>query len=79
MKWDNLLGADFFTFFTAPEEVWQAYQVLVAKGSMTTMPFTLCHVTGTRTEVLLSGAVHQHEQGGVLGAAIVVQEVAEHQ
>ncbi len=73
---DNLLGADFFPFFTAPEEVWEAYQQLLVQGTVRHLPFTLRNRTGTLTEVLLDGAVHQHAQGGVLGATLVVREVA---
>ncbi|MET4076558.1 response regulator [Hymenobacter sp. UYCo722] len=74
---DDLLGADFFPFFTAPEEVWAAYQQLLAQGTVRQLPFTLRTRTGTlTTEVLLDGAVHQHAQGGVLGATLTVREVA---
>lgn len=73
---DDLVGADFFPFFTAPEEVWEAYQLLLVQGTVRQLPFTLRHRTGTLTEVLLDGAVHQHAQGGVLGATLVVREVA---
>lgn len=71
----DLLGANFFTFFTAPEEVWEAYQKLLAKGTVNNLPFTLRHRTGTLTEVVLAGLVH--EQNGVLGVALVLREVAE--
>ena len=59
VAWDDLVGADFFAFFTAPEEVWEAYQALLAKGTVRHLPFTLRHRTGTLTEVVLDGSVHR--------------------
>lgn len=74
---DTLMGADFFAFFTEPELVRAAYQKVVINGTVGNVPLTLCHTTGMLTEVLLDGSVNKNDQGTILGAVIVVREVAE--
>ncbi|MBF9239998.1 response regulator [Hymenobacter sp. BT683] len=74
---DDLVGTVFFAFFTAPEEVWEAYQALLVKGTVRYLSFTLRHRTGTLTEVVLDGSVHRHAQDGVQGAELVVWEATE--
>jgi PAS domain S-box-containing protein len=74
---DALMGADFFTFFTQPEAVWEAYREVVANGTVSNRPFTLRQTNGTLTEVLFDGSVNKDDQGVVLGAVIVAREVAE--
>jgi len=74
---DTLMGSDFFTFFTEPELVWEAYREVVTKGTVSNVPFTLRHTNGTLTEVLFDGSVNKDDQGVVQGAVIVAREVAE--
>ena len=74
---DALMGANFFTLFTEPESVREAYREVSAKGTISNVPFTLRHTNGTLTEVLCDGSVNKDEQGAVLGAVIVAREVAE--
>jgi PAS domain S-box-containing protein len=77
MERDTLMGADFFAFFTQPALVWEAYQEVVANGTVSNKPFTLRQTNGTLTEVLFDGSVNKDDQGVVLGAVIVAREVAE--
>ncbi|ALJ00215.1 PAS domain S-box protein [Rufibacter tibetensis] len=73
----NLMGADIFNHFTKPEQVRNMFAEVLAKGDLTNVPFTLCHVSGTLTEVLISGSVYKDEQGSLQGAVIVARETAE--
>jgi PAS domain S-box-containing protein len=73
----TLMGANFFAFFTQPALVWEAYQEVVTKGTVSNKPFTLRQLNGTLTEVLFDGSVNKDDQGVVLGAVIVAREVAE--
>ncbi|OGX87336.1 hypothetical protein BEN47_11015 [Hymenobacter lapidarius] len=74
---DTLMGADFFSLFTAPEMVREAYREVTAKGAVSNVPLTLRHASGTLTEVLLDGSVNKDDRGAAQSAVLVAREVAE--
>ena len=73
-----LLGSDFFAYFTEPARVGAVYRAVMATGEeVGNVPCTLRHTNGTLTEVLLDGSAFRDEQGGLLGAVLVVRGIAE--
>ncbi|UOQ71917.1 PAS domain S-box protein [Hymenobacter cellulosilyticus] len=74
---DTLVGSDFLSYFTEPELVRGVYAEVVAGGAVSNVPFTLLHTNGTLTEVLFDGSMYKDDQGELLGAVIVMREIAE--
>ncbi|WP_345167417.1 PAS domain S-box protein [Nibribacter koreensis] len=73
----SLMGTDFFTYFTEPERVRNKFSEVLAKGDLANAPFTLRHVDGTLSEVLISGSVYKDEEGNLQGVVMVARETAE--
>ncbi|GAB2951613.1 hypothetical protein GCM10027048_15760 [Hymenobacter coalescens] len=63
-----LPGADWFSLFTEPEVVRQAYQEALANGTGSHASGTLRHANGTRTAVLVDCLVTEAGQGTVFVA-----------
>ena len=51
---EQLLGSDFFTYFTEPQMAREVYQEVFAKGTVADSPLTLRHKDGKLTDVLLT-------------------------
>ncbi len=73
----ELLGTDFFHYFTNSKKANQVYQEVFEKGSVNNYPLTLKHFNGRLTEVLLNGSVYKDELGNVLGVVLVARDVTE--
>jgi PAS domain S-box-containing protein len=74
---EELLGSDFFTYFTEPQMAREVYQEVFAKGSVADSPLTLRHKDGKLTDVLFNGSVYRNDQGNVLGVVIVARDVTD--
>ena len=72
----NLTGTDFFDYFTEPQKAREVYQEVLAKGSVADSPLTLHHKNGKLTDVLFNGSVYKDNNGKVLGAVVVVRDIA---
>ncbi len=73
----ELLGTDFFHYFTNSKKANQVYQEVFEKGSVNNYPLTLKHFNGRLTEVLLNGSIYKDELGNVLGVVLVARDVTE--
>ena len=62
----ELLGTDFFHYFTNSKKASEVYQKVFDDGSVTNFPLTLKHINGDLTEVLLNGSVYKDDSGNVL-------------
>ena len=74
---EQLLGSEFFTYFTEPQMAREVYQEVFAKGTVADSPLTLRHKDGKLTDVLFNGSVYKNDEGHVLGVVIVARDVTE--
>ena len=74
---ENLIGSDFFDYFTEPQKAREVYQKVFSKGSVADSPLTLRHKDGKLTDVLFNGSVYKDDQENVLGVVIVARDIAE--
>ncbi len=74
---DQLIGTNFYDYFTEPEKAQEVYLEVFANGSITNYPLTFHHIGGKLTDVLFSGSVYKDEHGKVLGAVVVARDITE--
>jgi PAS domain S-box-containing protein len=58
---DQLIGTDFFNYFTEPQKAREVYQEVFSKNSVTDFPLTLCHKEGKLTDVVFNGSVYKDD------------------
>ena len=73
----QLIGSDFFVYFTDPQMAREVYQEVFAKGTVADSPLTLRHKDGKLTDVLFNGSVYKNDEGNVLGVVIVARDVTD--
>ncbi len=73
----QLIGSDFFVYFTDPQMAREVYQEVFAKGTVADSPLTLRHKDGKLTDVLFNGSVYKNDEGKVLGVVIVARDVTD--
>ena len=73
----KLIGTEFCSYFTDPEQAHGCYQRAFTQGSITDYPLTLRHRDGTLTDVLYNASVYRDTGGNVLGVCAAAREVAE--
>ncbi|RBN51345.1 response regulator [Flavobacterium psychrolimnae] len=71
----ELIGTNFFEYFTEPEKALEVYQKVFEKGFIADSPLILRHKNGKLIHVLFNGAVYNDDKENVLGAAIVARDV----
>ncbi|MCY7410376.1 MAG: PAS domain S-box protein, partial [Chitinophagales bacterium] len=71
----ELIGTDFFNYFTEPDKARKGYQQVFSKGFVADFPLTI--LDGKLTPVLFNGAVYKDERGKVLGAVVVARVITE--
>jgi len=72
-----LIGADFASFFTAPDKARQCYQEVFDHGQVQDCPLALRHVSGKVTDVLCHASVYRDESGAIAGVCGVARDVTE--
>jgi two-component system, cell cycle sensor histidine kinase and response regulator CckA len=75
---EELIGTDFATYFTDPEDARRGYQEVFATGSVTDYPLTIRSVHGALTDVLYNASLYRDEEGKVLGIFAAARDVTEH-
>jgi PAS domain S-box-containing protein len=76
MSRENLIGTDFFEYFTEPEKAREIYKQVFAQGFVADYPLTICD--GKLTEVLFNGSVYKDEYGKVIGVVVVARDITDH-
>lgn len=71
----ELIGSDFFDYFTEPEKAREGYQQVFAKGFVADYPLTIRD--HKLTDVLFNGSVYKSETGVVLGVVVVARDITE--
>jgi PAS domain S-box-containing protein len=77
MTREELLGSDFFDYFTDQQKAREVYLKVFKKGSVADAPLTLKNVNGKLTDVLFNGSVYKDDKGSVLGVVIVARDVTD--
>jgi len=77
MTREELIGSDFFDYFTDQQKAREVYQEVFKKGSVADAPLTLRNVNGKLTDVLFNGSVYKDDNGNVLGVVIVARDVTD--
>jgi len=72
---EELIGTDFFNYFTEPQKAREVYQEVFAKGFVADYPLTIRD--RTLTDVLFNGSVYKDEEGNVVGAVVVARDITE--
>jgi len=73
----ELIGSNFFDYFTEPEKAKKIYHQVFAKGTVKDCSLTFQHVSGKLTEVLFNGSVFKDNDGNILGAVLVARDITE--
>ena len=72
---ENLIGSDFFDYFTEPQNARKAYQEVFDKGFIADYPLTI--KDHKLTDLLLNGSVYKNEGGKVLGVVVVARDITD--
>ena len=73
----ELLGTNFYDYFTEPQKAREVCEVVFANGSIKDSPLTFRHKGGKLTDVLFNGSVYRDSEGNVLGAVVVARDISE--
>ena len=71
----RLIGTDFSTYFTEPEQARAGYQEVFLKGEVRDYPLAIRHTSGAVTEVLYNAAVYKDESGNVVGVFAAARDI----
>ncbi|HSI43941.1 MAG TPA: CHASE sensor domain-containing protein [Methylotenera sp.] len=71
----ELIGTDFFKYFTEPDNARQSYEQVFANGFVTDYPLTIWRSDGSLTPVLFNASVYKDERGKVLGVFAAARDV----
>ena len=74
---DKLIGTDFSSYFTEPDEADAGYKKVLSQGSVKDYPLTLRHVSGSTVDVLYNAAVYRNEAGEVQGVFAAARDITE--
>ena len=72
---EELIGADFFSYFTEPEKAREAYLEAFAKSYVTDYPLTIRHREGRLTEVSWNATIYTDARGEILGVFAAARDV----
>ena len=72
----ELIGTNFYDYFTEPQKAREVYMEVFSKGSVKDNPLTFKHKNGKLTDVLFNGSVYRDSNGKVLGAVVVARDIA---
>ncbi len=71
----NLIGTNFFEYFTEPQKAREVYKEVFDKGFVADYPLTIRD--HKLTDVLFNGSVYKDEKGNVMGAVVVARDITE--
>jgi PAS domain S-box-containing protein len=74
---EQLIGTDFSSYFTDPEEARRGYTRVFAEGFMRDYPLAVRHRSGKITDVLYNATVYKNEAGGVQGVFAAARDITE--
>lgn len=71
----TLIGSDFTSYFTDPDEARQGYQQVFKEGFVRDYQLTLRHSSGALTDVLYNASVYKDDKGNVLGVFAAARDI----
>jgi len=71
----DLIGHDFFDYFTEPAKAREGYKKVFSEGSIRDYPLAIRHVSGQVTEVLYNAVVFKDEFGAPVGVFAAARDV----
>jgi len=74
---EELIGSDFFHYFTEPEKARKGYQLVFEHGLVADYPLTIRHRDGRLTDVLYNATVYKDVSGNVLGVFAAARDVTD--
>ena len=75
LKRIQLIGTDFFNYFTDKDKARNGYELVFEKGFVKDYPLTL--MDGVLTDALFNGSVYKDDRANVLGAVMVARDITE--
>ncbi len=72
---EQIIGSDFYNYFTEPLKARKAYQDAFENGFVVDFPLTI--LDHKLTDVLCNGSVYIDDRGNVLGVVIVARDITE--
>jgi len=72
---EQLMGSDFFTYFTEPEKARLGIEQIFSCGFVSDYPLTI--MDGKLTDVLFNGSVYYDDKGNEIGAVVVARDITE--
>ena len=73
----SLIGSDFSTYFTEPEEARKGYLQAFKEGQVRDYPLAIRHSDGHITHVLYNATVYKDEDGEVQGVFAAARDITE--
>ncbi len=73
---ENLIGTDFFEYFTEPKKAREIYKQVFSEGFVADFPLTIRD--GKLTEVLFNGSVYKDDSDNVIGVVVVARDITDH-
>ncbi len=73
--YEELIGTDFFNYFTEPQKAMAVYNEVFEKGFVKNYPLTI--KDHKLTDVLFNGSVYKDGIGKVLGAVVVARDITD--
>jgi len=74
----DMIGTDFWLYFTEPEKARAGYQEVLAKGAVKDYPLSMLHASGKVTDVLYNASVYRNANGEIAGVFAAARDVTEH-
>ncbi|HNR14764.1 MAG TPA: PAS domain S-box protein, partial [Thermodesulfobacteriota bacterium] len=71
----RLIGSDFSSYFTKPDEAEAGYQQVLAQGEVRDYPLTIQHTSGHTTDVLYNATLYHNEAGQMQGVFAAARDV----
>ncbi len=72
---DELIGSDFFSFFTEPQKARESHQLVLSIGTLKDYPLVIQHKDGKLTNVLYNASLYKDINGKVLGVFAAARDI----
>jgi PAS domain S-box-containing protein len=72
---EQLIGSDFFDYFTEPQKAREGYKEVFKRGFVVDYPLTI--KDEKFTDVLFNGSVYKDYLGNIIGAVVVARDITE--